>query len=215
MFCILILLGLSVMLRSGLAVIVAAVVFLIIKKEGGYKITSVQMIIPLILGISGITAFLFFSMDSIMLKLTAYVYNYELTSRGMVQYFLIKSPLQVWKYPVSMLFMTLLPVNLTMTMNSWNDLVCCLNVIAFPVAFGNFLYLFFFKMKKDRFWWCMQLLYLITIVTSLEIFRHSYYLLPFTMIFFSVFYTKIKFKGLYLTLTFIPVGIFYLLFLLH
>lgn len=209
------LLGLSVLLRSGLAVIVAAIVLLIIKKEGGYKFSSVKMILPLIIGIIGVIAFLYYSMDSIKLKMLAYVYNYELSSGGMVQYFLIKSPIQIWKYPFSMLFMTLLPVNLSMTMNSWNDLVCCLNVAAFPVAFGNFLYFFQFKMKKDKFWWYMQLLYLITVVTSIEIFRHSYYLLPFTIIFFSIFYIRIKWKMVYLGLTFMPVGIYYFLFLFH
>lgn len=208
-----VLLVLSMLIRSGFAVVVAVIIFCIIKKEAGLKLMSVRTFIPILLGMIALISFAYSSMDMITLKLMAYVYNYKIAYSGLGSYFYIKTPLQIIKYPFSLLFITLLPVKISMSVLSWNDVVCVLNVMTFPIAFGNFLYFFMIKYKKDFFWWCVQVLYLITIVTSIEIFRHSYYLVPFTVIFFSVFYVKCKSKGIYLFLCFIPVIIYYLIFI--
>ena len=185
----------SMLTRSGLVVLVVLAVFIIIYKKGQYKIKSstVLIVVPIVLLITGYVLSL--SWESIQRKLMAYVYEFTLDSeKDTINFFLIKKPSQIWKYPFSLCFLLFQPLKLSLNVTCWMDIAGFLNIVSIPIAIGNILYLFAFKIKKDYLYWVFQLFYFVTIITSLGIVRHQYYLQPFMMIIFSVFFYQTKKK---------------------
>lgn len=205
---------LSLLLRSGLVVAIAVILLYIIKKEGHHKLSNPKLWIPIIIIACSFIIFVIFSYDRIIEKITAYILEYDSTEGRLIKFFSIKSPLDLYRYPFSLLFLMVLPLNMGTSVTSWCDLVSIFNVVSIPIAIGNFFYLLNWKIRKNYFFWTAQILFLITIITSLGILRHSYYLQPFSLIFFADFITRSRMKSNFVALTFIIV-FFYLLMLLY
>lgn len=185
---------LSMWIRSGLVVLVLFATVVIIFKRSSFKFNFFKVALFAILAglVLGYIAYL--SWDKIVLKFTRYVVEYETEGGGIVDYFTIKSPTEIYRYPFSYLFLLIIPINYVLKVLNWNDFVGVLNIIATPVAIGNFLYLFSFKMKKDYFYWTIQLFYFVAILASLTIPRHLFFLQPFNMLFFALYFSKVKSK---------------------
>ena len=187
----------STFIRSGLSVLIAAIAAYLYVHEKGIRLSKVQIWLMFALLALGVVAFINISLNSIDYKYAAYVLDYKAASEGTVSMLNIKSIDQIYKFPFALFFMMLLPVATPSAMGSWLGVVGWLNIVAMPIALGSFFYLFYKPLEKSRFFWCIQSLYLVTIVTSLGIFRHSYYLQPYMMMFFASFYLSIKSKSLF------------------
>ena len=193
----LILLVASMFTRTGLVVLIGGALLVILYKNKVYRINmkNILVIIPLIIGL--ISYFVWVSWDDIQLKFVSYVYEYSASAEGdIVDYFVIKDTSQIWRYPFSLCFLLFQPLNLSLTIHSWMSVAGILNIVFIPVAVGNLLYLFAIKVKGDYFFWISQLFFFVTILTSLGIVRHQYYLQPFIIILFSVYYYKARSKFL-------------------
>lgn len=188
----------SMLTRTGLVVLVLAALLVVLYKKGGYKVrfSSLAIVVPLVVLIAAYVISL--SWEPIQRKLLTYVYEFSLDSeKDTIDFFIIKSPAQLWKYPFSLMFLLFQPLSLSASkILCWMDVAKYLNIVAVPVAIGNILYLGAFKMKKTYLYWLTQLFYLITIITSLGIVRHQFYLQPFMMMIFAVYYYKTKNKFL-------------------
>lgn len=186
----------SMLTRTGLVVLVVFGLFIILYKKGEYKIkfSSLIIVLPLVLIIGGYIVSL--SWEPIQRKLLTYVYEFSLDSeKDTIDFFIIKSPAQIWKYPFSLMFLLFQPLSLSaIKVTCWMDVARYLNIAAVPVALGNILYLGALKMKKSYLYWLTQLFYLLTIVTSLGIVRHQFYLQPFMMMIFAVYFYRTKNK---------------------
>lgn len=191
----------SMLTRTGLVVLVVLGLFIVLYKKGRYKIkwSTVLIALPLMLIVGGYIALL--SWEPIQRKLLAYVYEFSLDSeKDTIDFFVIKSPSQIWKYPFSLIFLLFQPLRLSVSkISCWMDIAGYLNIVSIPVAIGNILYLGTFKIKKTYLYWLSQAFYLVTIITSLGIVRHQYYLQPFMMMIFAVFYFRTKNKYLLLS----------------
>lgn len=198
----------SMMTRSGLVLLVVGAVFVIIYKKGNYKIkkSTVLIALPIVILIVGLIAYA--SWESIQRKLLAYVYEFSLDSKkNTIDFFIIKTPSQIWKYPLSLCFLLFQPLKLSLGVHCWMDIAGFLNIVSIPIAIGNILYLFSIKQKKSYLFWIFHAFFLVTIVTSLGIVRHQYYLQPFMMIIFASYYYSIRKKNL-MWLTSVMLGVF-------
>ena len=158
------------------------------------RFSSLVIVVPFVILIVAYVISL--SWEPIQRKLLTYVYEFSLDSeQDTIDFFIIKSPAQIWKYPFSLMFLLFQPLSLSASrILCWMDVAKYLNIVAVPVAIGNILYLGAFKMKKSYLYWLAQLFYLITIITSLGIVRHQFYLQPFMMMIFAVYFYKTKNK---------------------
>lgn len=191
-----ILLIISTFIRSGLSLLIAALLVIIYLKYAKKSISKGYSIIIIIIATIGTTVLWMYSSESIETKYIAYVVEYG-SKGGNISLVSIKSITDIWKYPFALMFAMLMPVNNLGSVTSWFGLVGYLNIIILPVALGCIIYLINWGYKKDLFFWSVQVLYLVTIMTSLGIFRHHYYLQPYMMIFFSLFYLRLKEKKVY------------------
>ena len=186
----------SMLTRTGLVVLVLTSLLVVLYKKGGYKVrfSSLVIVVPFVILIVAYVISL--SWEPIQRKLLTYVYEFSLDSeQDTIDFFIIKSPAQIWKYPFSLMFLLFQPLSLSASrILCWMDVAKYLNIVAVPVAIGNILYLGAFKMKKSYLYWLTQLFYLITIITSLGIVRHQFYLQPFMMMIFAVYFYKTKNK---------------------
>lgn len=183
----------SMLTRTGLIVLVVAAVFWILYKKGNYKInaTTLFIVIPIIIIVA--SYIIYVSWEPIQRKMLAYVLEYSQDSEsGYLDAFLIKKPSEIYRYPFSYFVTLLLPLNLTFQINNWMSIAGLLNVVSIPIAIGNILYLINFRKKKTYLYWIMQLFYLLTITTSLGIVRHQFYLQPFMMMIFAVYFISTK-----------------------
>ena len=190
------LLGIASMLtRTGLVVLVIGAVIMIIFKQGRYKFKSSTLFFAIPLAVFVLGYVISFSTGSIERKMLRYVYEYEMYEKGsssIIDYFVIKSPFQVYKYPLSLFFLLLQPLNLSLRFNCWMDLAGILNIVSVPLVIGNMFYLLNYKIKKSYLFWLFHAFYFVTIVTSLGIVRHQYYLQPFMMIIFALYLYNVR-----------------------
>ena len=194
---------LSSFIRSGLSVIILICIMYLYIKNNNIRIDlkKICFFIPVI--IVCLLFFVNYSLYSLIMKYESYVIDFDNVGNT-IPFLTIKSLLDIYRYPFSYSFIMLLPAAGSFSsLKSWLDITCAFNVVVLPIALGNFLYLLNLTLKKESFFWAIQILYLITIVTSLGIFRHSYYLQPYMMIFFSHFYLSLKNKKLYKELSFL------------
>ena len=193
----------STFLRSGLSVFIAFLIFYLYINAKGFSLSSSKVWIILVFMCIGSYFLYQYNVDSIDTKFNAYIENYEEVSKGIISYIYIKSFDQIYKYPIALFFMMLLPIKTTSGIHSWGEVVSSINFVVMPIAFGCLCYIFNWKIKKNAFFWSIQLLFLITIMTSLGLFRHSYYLQPYTMIFFSHYLTSLKDNRIFIALSII------------
>lgn len=191
----------SMLTRTGLVVLVLGALLIIIYKKGGYKVNLSTLLFFFPLAIAVLALVISLSWEPIQRKLLSYVYEFTLDSeKNTIDFFIIKSPQHIWKYPLSLSFLLFQPLRLSITnITCWMDIASILNIVSIPIAIGNILYLGDFKLKKSYLYWLAQSFYLLTIITSLGIVRHQYYLQPFMMMIYAVYYYKSKNKVILMT----------------
>ena len=128
--------------------------------------------------------------DSIIYKLTYYLNRHEETLTGSTVSFLtINGVFDLYKFPLTYVFSGIMPIDMFSGLGSWYAVVSNLNLMMCPISVGATIYIVRKKPDNIVFWSCFGL-YAISIVTSINIFRHYYSLLPFTLIVFSEFSSK-------------------------
>ena len=185
---------LSAALRSGFVIIIMMILIFFYYRVNGYKLSNIKTYMIAIPVLILFCAALFYSWDKIILKLDAYITSYDSGEGVFIQFFNIKSLVDIYKFPFSLCFLMLQPLAFHMAITTWSELVGLLNIVCIPIAIGNFIYLCNINIRKNYFYWGIMGLYLIVIMTSLGITRHSYFLQPFMMMFFADLIMKIKFK---------------------
>lgn len=180
--------------RSGLSVILLSAVLAIIYKQGGYKIGMGKLVFVVTLFVAAIGYSVYLSWESIDRKVYYFFIRETEVSTSTISYFEIKSLYEVYKYPFTLLFAIIQPLNMRLTLKTWFDMVGLVNIVFIPVALGNILYLINIKIRKNYFFWVIQGLWLLVILTSLGITRHQYFLQPFIMMFFAHYYYQYKRK---------------------
>lgn len=131
------------------------------------------------------------SYSLIWYKLSHYLIGRGDTLSGTTISFLTVNSLKdIYKLPFAYIFSVVMPIGMFNGIHSWYDILSNVNVIMTPIAIGATLYIFK-RNKADNFiYWCMMFIYLISIIASINIFRHYYSLLPLTLIAYSDFSVK-------------------------
>ena len=178
---------LSQLTRSGVSVVIFLSVIIILYKKGNYKVNSLWVIAGGVIFAAAMYFFVLLNLEDITRKLYAYILSNADAGESTIAMFEIRSPGQLYRYPFSYLFALVQPLNINFSLKNWFQMAGILNVVALPVAIANFYYLLNFKFKKDYLYWITQVLFLITILASLGIVRHQYYLQPFIMIYGAMY----------------------------
>lgn len=181
---------LSQLTRSGVVVLIIIALVIIIYKRGNYKVNILALIGGLVISVIVLWYVVMLNMEDITKKMYVYVLeNTEAGGDSTIGMFEIKSLGQLYRYPFAYLFALVQPLSLSLVgLNNWMQLAGICNIVALPIAIANFFYLINFNYKKDYFFWIAQMLFFVTILASLGIVRHQYYLQPFIMIFFACYY---------------------------
>lgn len=185
---------LSQLTRSGVVVLIIIALVIIIYKRGNYKVNKLALIGGLVISVTVLWYVVMLNMEDITKKMYVYVLeNAEAGGDSTIGMFEIKTPGQLYRYPFAYLFALVQPLSLSLQgLKNWMQLAGLLNIVALPIAIANFFYLININYKKDYFFGIAQMLFFVTILASLGIVRHQYYLQPFIMIFFACFYYKSK-----------------------
>jgi len=179
-------------LRSGISIIAVAVLFGYFLFKRNRKINKLNLLILALVGIYGIYTTFVYSWDSILLKTNYYVLQ-RVDGSNTLAFFNINSITDIWKLPFTYMISIIQPFGLTSEISAPISVVAISNILLIPMMFANFLYLFFYR-SKYYYYWPILVLYLITIVSSISIFRHYYYLLPFHILSFAALYNSINWK---------------------
>lgn len=95
----------------------------------------------------------------------------------------------IYKLPLAYAFATLQPIKLNLFSigsNMWLGIISYLNISIYPIAVGNFIYMFY-KKHNLFFWLSSFIMYSAVIMLSLGIFRHYLFLLPIQLINYSLY----------------------------
>jgi len=189
--------------RGGLtAVVLALCACIAFIKSFRLKIQKRQIIL-LILVVVGLVAVISRSFDTILFKMQYYFTRHKETLGGTtIRFITINGLGDIYKLPFTYIFSIIMPVQLFGNIKSWYSIVANCSVIMTPIAVGATLYAVKRnKIDKVIYWGCMAL-YLASIVTSINIFRHYYSLMPLSLIFFSDYWDKsdATWKGLVIIL---------------
>ena len=128
--------------------------------------------------------------------------GYGTTESGALS-FRINSITDSYKLPFTYFFATLQPLRTNLftesTASVWLDILAYANISIYPIAIGNFIYIF--KKKKNLFFWLSTIIfYCAVIILSLGIFRHYLFLLPVQIINFALFLEQDRKNNLIITL---------------
>lgn len=159
-------------------------------KDFHFKMVKRQVFLFALVAIAVIVVLLR-SYGTVVYKLQYYLTRHEETLRGTsIDFITINGIRDIYKFPFTYTFSMIMPIGLFRKITSWYSIVANCNAIMTPMAVGSVLYIFKRdKLDKIVYWGCLAL-YLISIVTSINIFRHYYSLMPFTLIFFSDYWVK-------------------------
>ncbi len=171
--------------RGGLTALLLLVCILIaFGDEIRIRMNSKTIYLGLIIAMVGIAVFLR-SYYSIFYKLQYYLDRHSETLGGTsISYITINSIFDIYKLPFTYLFSVVMPIQLLGPIESWYSIVANINVIMTPIAIGATAYIFTKKNNQLVYWSCL-LYYVICIITSINIFRHYYSLMPFSLIAFA------------------------------
>jgi hypothetical protein len=196
LFYVLIVLALFSFLRSGFSIILIAsvlVLFVIREKEysNRFNLKKFFYFLPIFIASVYFTTFYFIdNFDTIQRKLVAYVIERAISESDTIAMFQISSFSDFYKLPFSFIFALLQPINLTSKILSVSGFVGVINLFGIFLASGNILALFDKKIRGLNFTWIINALFIITLITSLGVSRHYYFMLPFYVIFLSAYITK-------------------------
>ncbi len=107
-----------------------------------------------------------------------------------IQFLQISSIGEIYKLPFTYFYATLQPLALNIFSTGygsfWWNIATYANISMYPIAIGNFLYIF--HKKQNLFFWLSTLaIYSAVIILSLGVFRHYLFLLPVQMINYSIY----------------------------
>lgn len=106
-----------------------------------------------------------------------------------IRYVQINGITDIYKLPFTYFFATLQPITLNLLKmgrsSLWLTIITNLNVSIYPIATGNFIYIFF-KKRNRFFWWSTFIFYSAVIILSIGVFRHYLFLLPVQIINYSL-----------------------------
>ena len=196
LFYVIIVLSLFNFLRSGFSLILIAsvlVLFFIREKEysNRFNLKKFFYFLPiLIIFIYFITSYFIDNFDIIQRKLLAYVIERTNNEMDTIAMFQISNLSDFYKLPFSFIFALLQPINLTSKILSVSGFVGVINLFGIFLASGNILALFDKKIRGLNFTKIINALFIITLITSLGISRHYYFMLPFYVIFLSAYIIK-------------------------
>lgn len=182
------------LLRSGMLPILIICIGLFELKKRNISLTLNIKTVS-ILALTAGAVFLIYTRDAevIMHKFDSYVSSRivdQSLSSTTIQFFFINSIWDIWKLPFSYLFTIVQPLYIGGGVFNWESFVSIFNVFFIPIAIGNFIYIF----KKDKgnslFWICIMLIYSVMLVVSLGVGRHFFYLIPYTILFYSDYYYR-------------------------
>ena len=131
-------------------------------------------------------------------KLEDYFFtDYARTTEATIAAIRIDSIWQIWKLPLAYMFALLNPFTLWVYNPSVSTICAFLysigNVTVFPIAIGNVLYVF--KQKENAYFWITSMIiYLSTIIMSLGISRHYFFLYPMMLINYVLYSRKATVK---------------------
>lgn len=196
LFYVLIFLSLFSFLRSGFSLILIAsvlVLFIIREKESlnKFNLKKFFFLLPILIIPAYFTTLYFIdNFYIIQNKLIAYVIERQNSESDTIAMFQISSLSDFYKLPFSFIFALLQPINLTSKISTVSGLVGVINLFGIFLASGNILAFFDKKIRGLRFTWIINSLFIITLITSLGISRHYYFMLPFYVIFLSAYIVK-------------------------
>lgn len=100
----------------------------------------------------------------------------------------------IYKLPIAYAFATLQPMKLNFfaigsDIRQWMTVMAYTNIAMYPIAVGSFLYIF--SKKHNLFFWLSSfVMYSAVIMLSLGVFRHYLFLLPITIINYSLYISE-------------------------
>lgn len=171
--------------RGGLtAILLVLCVLIMFVKNFSLKISKRKLIIGALFIIVALVIF-GQSFNTIIFKVEYYFARHENTLGGTsISFLTVNGLTEIYKLPLTYIFSVLMPIGMFGEINSWYSIVANANVIMTFIAVGATLYIFRKKEDKIVFWGCL-FFYLISIITSINIFRHYYSLIPFNLVAFS------------------------------
>lgn len=123
---------------------------------------------------------------------------------------------QLYKMPFAYFFATLQPIKLNLKFDDasswWLNIISYLNISIYPIAIGNFAYIFC-KKKNFFFWISSLIMYCAIIFLVLGVFRHYLFLIPLEMINYSLY--REEHKNSAVTVAALSVGLFMLVVLMN
>ena len=183
-------------LRTGFVFILAAVVLaLFFRREKGLRGSSslfnyISAFFMFIISAYVMYFFYIYSFDVIQSKLLAYIVEREVSSSDTISMFQISSFSDFYKVPFAFIFALLQPINLTSQVSSVSSFIGTINIFGIFLATGNVLAFFDKKIRSLNFTWIVHILFLTTLITSLGIYRHYYFMLPFYVLILSGYIAK-------------------------
>lgn len=183
-------------LRTGFVFLLAAavlVLFLIREKQFlNYTNFSksknfIYIFITCAILIYALPFFVINNFEIIQNKLVAYIIERQVSNSDTISMFQISTISDIYKLPFAFIFALMQPVNLTSQISSVSGLVGIINFFGVFLAIGNCLALFDKRIRSLNLTWIINALFVVTLISSLGISRHYYFMLPFYVIFLSVF----------------------------
>ena len=159
-----------------------------------------------ILGIIVCAAAVFVFKDKVMEAFDTKLDDYSEYSliEGGTSVIRMSSITQLYKMPFAYFFATLQPMKLNLKfdedINWWLNIISYLNISIYPIAIGNFIYIF--CKKKNFFFWISSLvMYCAIIYLVLGVFRHYLFLIPVEMINYSLYREQYEKSGFIIAAT--------------
>ena len=186
------------LLRSGLSIILVMIAVIIgISNERGEVIRNIirknrtGIIIVAVLGVLAGGAILYRNIGVLLYKIAHYQmrYTFNEVSQASINFAIIRGPSQIWKGPIDFLLSIFLPIGRYSQYESWYGVVASLNYISIPIAIGNLIYVFQKKFDKIAYWLIIAV-YVISAISSINICRHFYSLLPICYVSYADFVTN-------------------------
>ena len=196
LFYVLINLGLFSFLRSGFSILLIAsvlVLFFIREKEYSNSFNLKHFFYLFSISIISVylaTSYFIDNIDIIQRKFIAYIVERQNSESDTIAMFQISSLSDFYKLPFSFIFALLQPINLTSKILSVSGFVGVINLFGIFLASGNILAFLDKKIRGLNFTKIINTLFIITLITSLGISRHYYFMLPFYVIFLSAYIIK-------------------------
>lgn len=132
------------------------------------------------------------SYQMVIYKLNYYLNRHAETLTGTsISFITINSISEIYKLPFTYIFSIIMPIGLNSGWGTWYGIVAHLNILMTPIAVGSSLYMLCRKKETLIYWGCTAY-YLASIVASINIFRHYYSLIPFSLIAFSAYSVEKK-----------------------